>query len=147
MSLYRLYIESNLFSGKVEECLKICLLGCHLWGRAESDTTEATQQQQQHTSREHHTLSARPNSEDGMFGVFFPFVSPSPTPHYTLKELRLLTQDWEALPIIQSTKSLIFHSRITFNFLRKEEKYYKPQRNNIKSQLKKKAVFFPHRGY
>ena len=43
-----------------------------------------------------------------MFGVFFPFVSPSPTPHYTLKELRLLTQDWEALPIIQSTKSLCY---------------------------------------
>ena len=25
------------------------LVGCHLWGRTESDTTEATQQQQQHT--------------------------------------------------------------------------------------------------
>ena len=24
------------------------LVGCHLWGRTESDTTEATQQQQQH---------------------------------------------------------------------------------------------------
>ena len=24
-------------------------MGCHLWGRTESDTTEATQQQQQHT--------------------------------------------------------------------------------------------------
>ena len=25
-------------------------MGCHLWGRTESDTTEATQQQRQHTS-------------------------------------------------------------------------------------------------
>ena len=25
------------------------LVGCHLWGRTESDTTEATWQQQQHT--------------------------------------------------------------------------------------------------
>ena len=25
------------------------LMGCHLWGRTESDTTEVTQQQQQHT--------------------------------------------------------------------------------------------------
>ena len=25
------------------------LVGCHLWGRTESDTTEVTQQQQQHT--------------------------------------------------------------------------------------------------
>ena len=25
-------------------------MGCHLWGRTELDTTEATQQQQQHTT-------------------------------------------------------------------------------------------------
>ena len=30
-----------------------CLVGCHLWGRTESDTTGATYQQQQHT----HTYS------------------------------------------------------------------------------------------
>ena len=32
-----------------------CLVGCHLWGRTESDTTEATQQQQQQdlTSQKH----------------------------------------------------------------------------------------------
>ena len=29
------------------------LVGCHLWGRTESDTTEATQQQQQHTYPSH----------------------------------------------------------------------------------------------
>ena len=29
------------------------LVGCRLWGHTESDTTEATQQQQQHGSIEH----------------------------------------------------------------------------------------------
>ena len=36
-------------------------MGCHLWGRIESDTTEATQQQQQHlkynTHRSPHSIS------------------------------------------------------------------------------------------
>jgi len=31
------------------------LVGCHLWGHAESDTTEVTQQQQQENN-EHHVL-------------------------------------------------------------------------------------------
>ena len=26
-------------------------VGCHLWGRTESDTTDATEQQQQHTEQ------------------------------------------------------------------------------------------------
>ena len=35
------------------------LVGCHLWGRTESDTTEATQQQQCHIK---HTTAIQPNN-------------------------------------------------------------------------------------
>ena len=46
------------------------LVGCHLWGHTESDTTEVTQQQQQYSMvYMHHSLFI-PLSVDGHLGCF-----------------------------------------------------------------------------